>query len=181
MIRAQTGALSAERVMTSGTRTPLDQTEQPAPLPVSLKDRQEAIYSAMLMAAMAGRRALVLADMVRGGTNLTDRLHAYMVSAGALVLTASARRGMMLEVLLAEAARTQGISVPSDDLGDLAQALEGALNEAGTGFLLVRDAHLLTPAVVAELLELSASETETGLYLQVLLAGDAGLEALLER
>ena len=166
--------------MTSGTRTQPDRTEPPVQ-PMSLKDRQEAVYSAMLMAAMAGRRTLVLADAVRGGTGLTDRLHAYMVSAGALVLTASARPGMKLEDLLAAAASTQGIAVPSGDLGDLAQALEAALDDSGSGFLMVRDAHLLTPSVVGDLLELSASETESGLYMQVLLAGNAGLEALLER
>ena len=181
MSSARTGALFAERIMTSGTRNSPDQIEQSVPDCGDLQARQEAIYNAMLLAVMAGRRTLVLADAVRGGTNLPDRLQSYMVSAGALVISAWARPGMKLDDLLAEAALEQGIAVPAGDLGELAQALEKALEEAGSGLLVVRDAHLLAPPVVADLFELSASETEMGLYMQVLLAGGSGLEALLER
>ena len=97
-----------------------------------------------------------------------------------MALTATGIPGARLEDLLAEAAAGLGLK-RSGDLEDLALSLERSLDAAGSGLLVIFDAHLLSAPVIGELCELSGSDTESGLYMQVLLTGGPGLDAQFDK
>jgi hypothetical protein len=131
----------------------------------------------VLMAAMAGRRMIVVSDYTGGDAALTGRRMAdYMSSSGGMALTATGYRDATLEDLLSEAAAGLGLK-SSGDLEDLALSLERALDAAGAGLLVIFDAHLLSAPVIGDLFELSGSNTDSGLYMQILLTGGPGLDA----
>jgi hypothetical protein len=138
---------------------------------------QDAVYKRVLMAAMAGRRMMVVSDYTGGNGAVTGRRMAdYMSSSGGMALTATGYRNATLEDLLSEAAAGLGLK-RSGDLEELALSLERSLDAAGSGLLVVLDAHLLSAPVIGDLFELSGSDTDSGLYMQILLTGGPGLDA----
>lgn len=142
---------------------------------------QDAVYNRVLMAAMAGRRTMVVTDHTGGNGALAGRRMAeYMNSSGGIALTATGYRGARLEELLSEAAEGIGLK-RSSDLEELALSLEQALDAAGSGLFVIFDAHLLPAPVIGDLCELSGSDTESGVYMQVLLTGGPGLDAQFEK
>lgn len=142
---------------------------------------QDAVYNRVLMAAMAGRRTMVVTDYTGGDGALAGRRMAdYMNSSGGIALTATGYRGARLEDLLSEAAEGIGLK-RSSDLEELALSLEQALDAAGSGLFVIFDAHLLPAPVIGDLCELSGSDTESGVYMQVLLTGGPGLDAQFEK
>jgi len=142
---------------------------------------QDAVYNRVLMAAMAGRRTMVVTDYTGGdGTLAGRRMVDYMNSSGGIALTATGYRGARLEDLLSEAAVGIGLK-RSSDLEELALSLEQALDAAGSGLFVIFDAHLLSAPVIGDLCELSGSDTESGVYMQVLLTGGPGLDAQFEK
>ena len=142
---------------------------------------QDAVYSRVLMAAMAGRRTMVVSDYTGGnGAVIGRRMADYMSSSGGMALTATGYRNATLEDLLSEAAAGLGLK-RSDDLEELALSLERALDAAGSGLLVIFDAHLLSAPVIGDLFELSASDTDSGLYMQILLTGGPGLDAQFDK
>jgi hypothetical protein len=142
---------------------------------------QDAVYSRVLMATMAGRRTMVVTDYTGGNGALPGRRMAdYMSSSGGMALTATGYRGATFEDILTEAAAGIGLK-RTGDLEELALALERTLDTAGSSLLVVFDAHLLSAPVIGELFELSASNTESGLYMQVLLTGGPGLDAQFDK
>ena len=75
-----TAALSAGRMMTSGTDTS----------PKAADPIQEAVYNRVLMATMAGRRTMVVTDYTGGnGAVIGRRMADYMSSSGGMALTAT--------------------------------------------------------------------------------------------
>ena len=142
---------------------------------------QDAVYNRVLMAAMAGRRTMVVSDYTGGNGAVTGRRMAdYMSSSGGMALTATGYRNATLEDLLSEAAAGLGLK-RSGDLEELALSLERALDAAGSGLLVVFDAHLLSAPVIGDLFELSGSDTDSGLYMQILLTGGPGLDAQFDK
>jgi len=126
---------------------------------------QDAVYNRVLMAAMAGRRTMVVTDYTGGdGTLAGRRMVDYMNSSGGIALTATGYRGARLEDLLSEAAVGIGLK-RSSDLEELALSLEQALDAAGSGLFVIFDAHLLSAPVIGDLCELSGSDTESGVYM----------------
>jgi hypothetical protein len=171
MNSARQDALSARRMMTSG----MDSSAKAA------DPMQDAVYNRVLMAAMAGRRTMVVTDYTGGNGSVAGRRMAdYMNSSGGVALTATGYRGARLEDLLSEAAVGIGLK-RSNDLEELALSLERSLDAAGSGLLVIFDAHLLSAPVIGDLCELSGSDTESGLYMQVLLTGGPGLDAQFEK
>ena len=59
--------------------------------------------------------------------------------------------------------------------------LRRSLDAAGSGLLVIFDAHLLSAPVIGDLFELSGSNTDSGLYMQVLLTGGPGLDAQFDK
>jgi hypothetical protein len=171
MNSARQDALSARRTMTSGMDTSARAADP----------MQDAVYNRVLMAAMAGRRTMVVTDYTGGDGALAGRRMAdYMNSSGGIALTATGYRGARLEDLLSEAAEGIGLK-RSSDLEELALSLEQALDAAGSGLFVIFDAHLLSAPVIGDLCELSGSDTESGVYMQVLLTGGPGLDAQFEK
>ncbi|EWY36236.1 hypothetical protein N825_29370, partial [Skermanella stibiiresistens SB22] len=151
--------------------------EQTGPDPVA---ERESVFNAVLMAVMAGRRMMVVTDLTPdGGGTVAHRVADHVAASTGLGLLATARRGATFEDLLTQVAVTLGAR-PTDDIEHLAVALERCLEEAGAGLLVVRDADLLDPTVIADMFELSGSVTDTGLYMQVLLTGGPDLDRLFE-
>jgi len=148
---------------------------QPAPPPALRPDHQE-VFDALLLALLGRKRFLFLL----GGANrdrslLFSRLTTYLAADGALVLPVAARPAMQVEDLMAGAGAAALGSMP-DDFETLIEELESRLDMAGSGVLAIDDAHVLSPAVLADLADLSRSETEQGRFLQVLLCGAPELE-----
>jgi hypothetical protein len=171
MNSARQDALSARRTMTSGMDTSARAADP----------MQDAVYNRVLMAAMAGRRTMVVTDYTGGDGALAGRRMAdYMSSSGGIALTATGYRNARLEDLLSEAAEGIGLK-RSSDLEELALSLEQALDAAGSGLFVIFDAHLLSAPVIGDLCELSGSDTESGVYMQVLLTGGPGLDAQFEK
>jgi len=130
---------------------------------------------------MAGRRTMVVTDYTGGNGALPgSRMADYMSSSGGMALTATGYRGATFEDVLTEAAAGIGLK-RTGDLEELALALERTLDAAGPSLLVVFNAHLLSAPVIGELFELSASNTESGLYMQVLLTGGPGLDAQFDK
>ncbi|UEM23793.1 hypothetical protein JL100_013960 [Skermanella mucosa] len=143
--------------------------------------QRDAVFNAVLMAVMAGRRVMVVSDAgADAGRALGRRLAGHMNSSCGLGLVATAHRGATVEDLLMQVSSDLGAG-ESHDLEQLALALERGLEAAGSGLLVVLDAHLLDVGTVTDLFELSGSDTDDGLYMQVLLAGSPALDQLFDR
>lgn len=136
----------------------------------------------LLMPVLAGRRLIVAAGAEEGErTALLDRLGRAVEGNGGLGLRARPAPDADIEAVIREAARSV---LPGEageaDLGELVERLERYLDDSGFGLLMVEDAQGLSAGTIADLAELSASTTTAGNYLQVLLAGPAGLAEALE-
>ncbi|WP_158045174.1 hypothetical protein [Skermanella pratensis] len=138
------------------------------------------MFNTVLMSVMAGRRVMVVADgYPDAGRALGSRMAGHMNSSCGLGLLATAHRGASVEDLLVQVSADLDAG-GSGDMERLALALERGLEAAGSGLLVVLDAHLLDAATVADLFELSGSDTDTGLYIQVLLTGSPALDRLFD-
>ncbi|WP_158284162.1 ankyrin repeat domain-containing protein [Azospirillum sp. TSO22-1] len=160
--------------------------QQPSPRrgAASLRTDQQEAYDGLLLALLARKRLMVLA----GGTGAerTDvfaRVIGQVAADGSLVLPVVAQHGMQVEDLVAAAADAAGIRPAGEeaDFDALVGELESQLDLAGSGLLAVDDAHLLAPATLADLADLSRAETASGRFVQILLSGAPELERLLSR
>lgn len=159
--------------------------QQPAPFDRGaqpFRPDQEEAYDGLLLALLARKRLLVLA----GGTapersEVFAQLIEQVAADGSLVLPVVAQHGMQVEDLVAAAAAFDVPESDGDEFDTLIEELEGRLDLAGSGLLAVDDAHLLDPATLVDLADLSRSETGSGRFMQVLLCGAPELERLLAR
>ena len=124
----------------------------------------EQVLNALLLSALAGRRAMaVIAADEADASALAARVAAHMEAAGALVLTVTGAPGLTLEELLGQEAGRAVLA------GTLAQNLDMA------GLIAVSRAHELDPSVLAQLLRLCGAEPGTGLCVQMILTGNTVL------
>lgn len=142
----------------------------------------QAVLDGLLLALLGRRRLLVLTggDGLRPG--VAGAAAARAAADGALLLPAVARPGMGVEDLIRQggAAAFAPGETPAD-FDALVAALDERLDFAGSGVLAVEEAHRLSPATIADLVELSREETVHGRFLQILLSGDGELERTLAR
>ncbi|HYG84766.1 MAG TPA: ankyrin repeat domain-containing protein [Azospirillum sp.] len=144
-------------------------------------DQQEA-YDGLLLALLARKRFLVLAG--GAGAQRSDvftRLIEQVAADGSLVLPVVAQHGMQVEDLLVASASATLPDADDADFDTLVGELDDRLDLAGSGLLAVADAHLLSPATLIDLAELSRSETSSGRFVQILLSGSSELERALAR
>ncbi|CAO3413574.1 ankyrin repeat domain-containing protein [Azospirillum doebereinerae] len=157
-------------------------TPQPAE---SLPDHQASeIHDGLVLALLARKRLLVLVGEAGSGRAAVYRqLVEHVASDGAMVLPVAAKPGIEIEDLILEAAAgvLPGEEDAEADFDALIGALEERLDLAGTGMLAVDNAGALAPPVLADLVELTRSETAAGRFLQVLLCGTPDLERSLAR
>lgn len=140
-----------------------------------LRPEQEEAFDGLLLAMLARKRLLVLVGSERGERGRVFReLADHVESDGSLVVTATARPGMQVEDMIAGDAEDA-------DLEAVVAELEERLDLAGAGLLAVEEAHVLDGPVLADLADLSLSETPAGRFLQVLLCGGPELERGLAR
>ena len=144
----------------------------------------EEAFNGFVLAVLARRRLMALyGETGSGKTSLLQELLDHMEREGTMVLAVAARPGMTVEDLIQEAGgellhdETNG--QPLTDLDALVERLEQRLEEAGTGILIVDEAHELDLPVLYDLVDMASSDTETGRFLQVLLAGAPDLERML--
>jgi type II secretory pathway predicted ATPase ExeA len=132
-----------------------------------------------LVLATVGRRpvTLLIGPSGSGKTTLLQRLINHWAEDGCLLLAVVAEPGMTVEAIIEQGAK--GGQRSGHGLDDLIDGLERQLDACGTGFLVVDDADRLHPTVIAELVELSGSRTETGHYMQIILGGTPALIAVL--
>jgi hypothetical protein len=131
----------------------------------------EGVFNAVLLAIMAGRRAMaVIAEDGADASALVTRVALQMKATGTLTLMATAAPGVTLKELLGQ---ETGRPV---DVRDLTRNLD----EPKAGLIAVADAGALDPPVLAALLRLASTETGNGCFFQVLLAGDAVLDIRLD-
>jgi type II secretory pathway predicted ATPase ExeA len=130
----------------------------------------ETTFETMVLATV-GRRpvTLLLGPPGAGKTTLLQRLINHWSETDCVLLAVVADPGMDVEALVRSGAGTD--VGDASGLDELVDALERRLDESGTGLLVVDDAHRLRPAILAELVDLSASRTERGNYMQVVLGG----------
>jgi type II secretory pathway predicted ATPase ExeA len=144
----------------------------------------EEAYNGFVLAVLARRRLMALyGETGSGKTTLLQELLDHMEAEGTMVLATAARPGMTVEDLIQEAGgellHDEANGQPLTDLDALVERLEQRLEEAGTGVLIIDEAHELDIPVLYDLIEMAASDTETGRFLQVLLAGAPDLERML--
>ena len=144
----------------------------------------EEAFNGFVLAVLARRRLMALyGETGSGKTSLLQELLDHMEGEGTMVLAVAARPGMTVEDLIQEAGgellhdETNG--QPLTDMDALVERLEQRLEEAGTGVLIVDEAHELDLPVLYDLVDMASSDTETGRFLQVLLAGAPDLERML--
>lgn len=154
--------------------------EKPISAPVRhpsarLRPEQEEAFDGLLLAMLARKRLLILVAGERGERGRVFReLTDHVESDGSLVVTATGRSGMQVEDMIAGDAEDV-------DLETVVGELEERLDLAGAGLLAVEEAQLLDGRVLADLADLSLSETPAGRFLQVLLCGSPELERALAR
>ncbi|MGQ9367779.1 ankyrin repeat domain-containing protein [Azospirillum sp. ST 5-10] len=158
-----------------------DASDAAPPVPHAGTPEQREALEGLKLALLARKRLLVLAG--GGGGERGDvfaRLTAEVAADGALVLVVAARAGMDVEALVAAAGRDAAGRASDDaDFDGLIDELERRLDLAGCGLLAVNDAQHLAPETLADLADLSGSESPQGRFLQVLLCGPAALERAL--
>jgi len=144
----------------------------------------EEAFNGFFLALLARRRIMALyGETGSGKTTLLQSLIDHVESDGSMVLAIAARPGMAVEDLIKEAGGEllldEDGNKPSTDLDALVERLEQRLEEAGTGVLVIDEAQNLDVSVIYDLVELAASDTETGRFLQILLSGTPDLERML--
>ncbi len=156
---------------------------KPQPQAAGLRPDQTEVYDGLLLALLARKRLLVLVGEAGSGrAAVFHQLVEQVGSDGALVLPVAASAGAQVEDLVSAAGDA---ALPSDD-GDrdfdtLIGELEERLDLAGTGLLAVENAGVLAAPTLADLIDLSRSETPSGRFLQVLLCGTPEMERTLAR
>lgn len=155
--------------------------EDPLRAPFASADHKEA-FNGFFLAIMARKRVMALfGETGMGKTTLLRSLIRHIEADGAVVLATTARPGMNVDDLILSARpdiEPEAVSDTADPeaLEALVNEVEERIENAGTGLLVVDEAHLLDLPVLTDLIELASSDTETGRYLQVLIAGDHKLE-----
>ena len=144
----------------------------------------EEAFNGFVLAVLARRRLMALyGETGSGKTSLLQELLDHMEREGTMVLAIAARPGMTVEDLIQEAGgellHDEANGQPLTDMDALVERLEQRLEEAGTGVLIVDEAHELDLPVLYDLVDMASSDTETGRFLQVLLAGAPDLERML--
>ena len=144
----------------------------------------EEAYNGFVLAVLARRRLMALyGETGSGKTSLLQELLDHMEREGTMVLAVAARPGMTVEDLIQEAGgellHGEASGQPLTDMDALVERLEQRLEEAGTGVLIIDEAHELDLPVLYDLVDMASSDTETGRFLQVLLAGSPDLERML--
>ena len=144
----------------------------------------EEAFNGFVLAVLARRRLMALyGETGSGKTSLLQELLDHLEREGTMVLAVAARPGMTVEDLIQEAGgellHDEANGQPLTDMDALIERLEQRLEEAGTGVLIVDEAHELDLPVLYDLVDMASSDTETGRFLQVLLAGAPDLERML--
>ncbi|WP_158044492.1 AAA family ATPase [Skermanella pratensis] len=144
----------------------------------------EEAFNGFTLAVVARRRVMALyGETGSGKTTLLQGLLDQLESEGTMVLAIAAKPGMTVEDLIQQAGGELFLDdnggQPLSDMDALVERLEQRLEEAGTGVLIVDEAQELDVGVLYDLVEMAASDTETGRFLQVLLAGTPDLERML--
>nr|WP_305800068.1 ankyrin repeat domain-containing protein [Skermanella sp. TT6] len=144
----------------------------------------EEAFNGFTLAVVARRRVMALyGETGSGKTTLLQALLDQLESEGTMVLAIAASPGMTVEDLIQQAGGElfldENGGQPLSDMDALVERLEQRLEEAGTGVLIVDEAQELDVGVLYDLVEMAASDTETGRFLQVLLAGTPDLERML--
>jgi len=140
-----------------------------------MRPEQEEAFDGLLLAMLARKRLLILVGGDRGERGRVFReLADHVQSDGSLVVVATARAGMQVEDMIAGDAEDV-------DLEAVVAELEERLDLAGAGLLAVEEAQVLDGQALADLADLSLSETPAGRFLQVLLCGSPELERGLAR
>jgi len=144
----------------------------------------EEAFNGFILAVLARRRLMALyGETGSGKTSLLQELLDHMEQEGTMVLAVVARPGMTVEDLIQEAGgellHDEANGQPLTDMDALVERLEQRLEEAGTGVLIIDEAHELDLPVLYDLVDMASSDTETGRFLQVLLAGTPDLERML--
>jgi type II secretory pathway predicted ATPase ExeA/tetratricopeptide (TPR) repeat protein len=156
-------------------------TQNPLRAPFASADHKEA-FNGFFLALMARKRIMALfGETGMGKTTLLRSLIRHVETDGAVVLAVTAREGMTVEDLILAAGPDLETETPSqasdpENLEAVVSDIEERLENAGTGLFIVDEAHALDVPVLLDLVELASSDTETGRYLQVLVAGDHRLE-----
>lgn len=150
----------------------------------ALRPDQREAFDGLLLALLARKRLLLLVgDAGSGRTAVFRRLVEQVAADGALVLPVIASPGAQVEDLISAAG---DVALPCDDVEErdfetLVEALEERLDLAGAGMLAVDNAGVLAAPVLADLIDLTRSETPSGRFLQVLLCGTPEMERGLAR
>ncbi|WP_353857685.1 ankyrin repeat domain-containing protein [Azospirillum formosense] len=156
---------------------------KPQPQATGLRPDQTEVFDGLLLALLARKRLLVLVGEAGSGrAAVFHQLVEQVGSDGALVLPVAASAGAQVEDLVSAAGDA---ALPSDsddrDFDTLIEELEERLDLAGTGLLAVENAGVLAAPTLADLIDLTRSETPSGRFLQVLLCGTPEMERTLAR
>ncbi|MBB3263567.1 hypothetical protein FHW79_001163 [Azospirillum sp. OGB3] len=156
---------------------------KPQPQAAGLRPDQTEVFDGLLLALLARKRLLVLVGEAGSGrAAVFHQLVEQVGSDGALVLPVAASAGAQVEDLVSAAGDA---ALPSDsddrDFDTLIGELEERLDLAGTGLLAVENAGVLAAPTLADLIDLTRSETPSGRFLQVLLCGTPEMERTLAR
>lgn len=141
----------------------------------------EDVFNGVFLAILARKRVItVLGESGIGKSGLLRRLVGHVEADGSLVLTVTGSPGVSVEDLMAATGPDFAAARPGvDDGGDLdtlIDRLEERLERAGTGVLAIDDAHLLDDEVLHDLIDLARADTDTGRFLQIVMAGTPDLE-----
>ncbi|MCW2245448.1 hypothetical protein M2352_001039 [Azospirillum fermentarium] len=148
----------------------------------SLAPPEQAVLDGLLLALLGRRRLLVLTGGAGVRPGVAGAAAARAAADGALVLAAVARPGADVEDLIRQGgAAAFAPGAAPEDFETLVATLDERLDFAGSGVLAVEAAHHLSPATLADLMDLSREETAHGRFLQILLSGDGELERTLSR
>lgn len=142
----------------------------------------DGTVDAVFLSAIMGRRVIaVIADAHRDASTLVRAVGTRMGAAGAVVMVATASPGATLQDLLSQIT-TLGVGTEAGGGAPCgSRAWVQQMQGQDAGLFTVLQAHVLDARVLESLLLLSKVETEGGRFVQVLLAGNAGLEAQLDR
>lgn len=168
--------------MERNTRRPAPPSPAFPPPARRLAPPEQAVLDGLLLALLGRRRLLVLTGGSGVRPGVAGAAAARAAADGTLVLTAVARPGMGVEDLIRQGGAAALAPHPApEDFETLVATLDERLDFAGSGVLAVEEAHHLSPATIADLVDLSREETAHGRFLQILLSGDGGLERTLSR
>ncbi|HZH28544.1 MAG TPA: AAA family ATPase [Azospirillaceae bacterium] len=140
----------------------------------------EEALSGILVAILGRRRLAVLTGPPGAGkTMLLQRLMERLREEGVMVVSTPTVPDATLDQMLQAAAQDAVGQV--GDLEEAVEKLEAALEAAGSGVLVLDDAHVLADDVLRDLVDLTDEQTDTGRFLQVVLAGEPSLGERLGR